>query len=122
MKTALSRAFPFGVTVACMIAVISLTSPFATAQNQTVMYLLLILISMGAVVKSCMPLNGLRLFICVTMVLGTFGALLLLPALFEVQGMNVLTVLYTVVGALLSALLAALLDQVRKRRLLFPEG
>ena len=49
------------------------------------MYLLLIVISMAAVIKSCIPLTKLRAFICVTMVIGTFGALILLPSLFEVH-------------------------------------
>lgn len=35
---------------------------FSTMENQTVMYFLLILISMTAVIRSCIPMNPLRAF------------------------------------------------------------
>ena len=85
LKTALTKALPFGLAAAVMIAALSLAAPFSPEVNRTVMYLLLIVISMAAVIKSCIPLTKLRAFICVTMVIGTFGALILLPSLFEVH-------------------------------------
>lgn len=88
LKSALSHAAPFGIAAAVMIAVISLASPFSPAENRTVMYLLLILISMAAVIKSCIPFTGLRAFICITMLIGTFGALVILPSLFEVTAVS----------------------------------
>lgn len=87
LKTAHVNALPFGLTAAGMIAAVSLAGPFAPAENRTVMYLLLIVISMTAVIKSCVPFTGLRVFICVTMVIGTFGALLILPSLFEIHAL-----------------------------------
>ena len=51
------------------------------------MYLTLIIISMTAVIRSCIPFNVLRGFICVTMICGTFGALVILPGLFEISAM-----------------------------------
>ncbi len=84
LPTALSHAAPFGITVAVMISVFSLLAPFGVEQRQTTMYMLLILISMGAVIKSCIPLTWLRAFVCVTMVGGTFFALAILPSLFEI--------------------------------------
>ena len=87
LRTALANALPFGLTAAGMIAAVSLAAPFAPAENRTVMYLLLIVISMTAVIKSCVPFTGLRVFICVTMVIGTFGALLILPSLFEIHAL-----------------------------------
>ena len=71
LKTALSNALPFALTVMAMVAVTSIIAPFTVEQRQTVMYFLLIFISMAAVVKSCIPFNGLRTFICITMVIGT---------------------------------------------------
>lgn len=85
LKTALTKALPFGLAAAVMIAALSLAAPFSPEVNRTVMYLLLIVISMAAVIKSCIPFTKLRAFICVTMVIGTFGALILLPSLFEVH-------------------------------------
>lgn len=88
LPTALSHAAPFGIVVTGMIVVTSLLAPFTPAERRTVMYLLLILISMSAVVKSCMPFTRLRTFICVTMAVGITGALLLLPSLFEVTAVT----------------------------------
>lgn len=45
LKTAVSRALPYGLTAAGMIAFVSLAAPFGEAGKQTVMYLSLILIS-----------------------------------------------------------------------------
>lgn len=84
LQTALKRALPFGLAAAVMIAAVSLAAPFFPEANRTVMYLLLIVISMAAVIRSCIPFTRLRAFICITMVIGTFGALALLPSLFEV--------------------------------------
>ena len=88
LKTALANALPFGGTAAGMIAAVSLVSPFTPAENRTVMYLLLIVISMTAVIKSCVPFTGLRVFICITMIIGTFGALVILPSLFEIVALS----------------------------------
>ncbi|MGI6008029.1 MAG: cation-translocating P-type ATPase [Ruminococcus sp.] len=115
LPTALGHAAPFGITVTGMIALISFLSPFTLAERQTVMYLLLILISMSAVIKSCVPFNPLRLFICVTMAAGTFGALGLLPSLFQVSPVSGEMRLYILAGAALSLLAVLLLEQMRRR-------
>lgn len=79
------------------------------------MYLLLILISMVAVFRSCIPINPLRLFICVTNVIGTFGALLILPDLFSVSAVTMPMALY-IAGALAGsfAVIAAFEDPLEK--------
>lgn len=115
LNQALSHAAPFGIAVTCMIALMSLLEPFPLAENRTVMYLLLILLSMAAVVKSCYPFTGLRVFLCVTMACGTFGALLILPSLFEIAPVTGTMGLWTTGGAVLFLLLALLLDMCRNR-------
>lgn len=85
LKTALSKALPFGLAVTAVIALFSLLEPFGISENQTLMYLSLILISITAVIKSCIPFNLLRSFICVTMTGGIFSALLILPGLFKMS-------------------------------------
>ena len=52
------------------------------------MYLLLILLTMASVVKSCIPFSKLRIFICTVMVSGTCGALYIFPSLFEITAVN----------------------------------
>ncbi len=114
LKNALSHAMPFGVTAALMIGIVSLAAPFSAAENRTVMYLLLIVISMTAVIKSCVPFTMLRAFVCVTMVIGTFGALLILPSLFEVQALAGTAAWTVLIGAVISLAAAFLLDIVRR--------
>ncbi len=113
LPTALTHAAPFGITVAGMIALTSSFAPFSAAERQTEMYLLLILISMSAVIKSCIPFNPLRVFLCVTMVFGTFGALVILPSLFEVSSISGEMAVYILIGAVISFLLILFLDQIR---------
>lgn len=85
LKTTLANAVPFSLAITAGMIFISLTVPFETHQTQTVMYLLLMCVSMLSVIKSCVPFTKLRIFICVTMILGAFGALKLLPGLFEIS-------------------------------------
>lgn len=100
LDTALRGASPFGITVTAMILAVSLLVPLPADQKQTVMYLVLIILSMTAVIKSCIPFNILRGFICVTMVIGTFGALIILPGLFEVCAMNLAMWVYLIIVSL----------------------
>ena len=85
LQTVLKRAFPFAAAITAAVAAITVAAPFSKAENKTVMYLLLILTSMAAAVKSCQPFTRLRVFLCVTMVLGTFCALMLFPELLELS-------------------------------------
>lgn len=52
---------------------------------------------MAAVIKSCVPFTALRIFICVTMVIGTFMALWLFPALLEITALSPMLLALTVV-------------------------
>jgi len=107
LRTSLTNALPFAIVIALMVTAISVAAPFHAAERQTVMYYLLIVISMVAVFKSCMPFNSLRYFVCITMVLGTFGGLMLLPGLFEITAFTNAMTGYFAMSAALS--LAALL-------------
>lgn len=111
LKRAFGNAFPFALAVTMEIILTSLLNPFSGAQNRTVMYLLLILISIAAVVKSCVPFTGLRTFICVTMILGIFGSLTLLPSLFEVVPLTSFMIAYTAAALAGSAALVLLLEK-----------
>jgi cation-transporting ATPase E len=94
LRRALANATPFALTITAGIIYVSLTLPFDTQQRQTVMYMLLILLSMLSVIKSCIPFTKLRVFICVTMVLGAFGALWILPQLFEISTITTAMLFY----------------------------
>ena len=85
LSKVLQNAIPFAIMISVMIAGFSMMKPFPQAQNQTLMYFLLILISMTAVIRSCIPMNPLRVFLCITMIFGTFLGLFLLPQLFQIS-------------------------------------
>lgn len=117
LQTALSRAFPFGVTVSGVVVAISLLHPFTIDQRETVMYLILVILSMTAVIQSCVPLNPLRVFICVTMVLGTVGALSVLPNFFHVSAISISMGIYLVnVAAVALACILVFLYWADKKR------
>ena len=88
LRTAFANALPFGLAAAAMILLVSAVSPFSTEENRTVMYLSLILISIIAVGKSCIPFTPLRVFICITMAAGMIGALRLLSNLFQITAVS----------------------------------
>ena len=102
LSTAIWNAAPFGIVAAVMIGVTTLFLPMASGEKQTIMYLTLIIISMTAVIRSCIPFNVLRGFICVTMICGTFGALVILPGLFEISAMTVAMWVHFLIGSLTS--------------------
>lgn len=88
LKKAIGNALPFALTATSMMMFVALFLPLPAAQKQTMMYFLLILTTMAAVIKSCIPFTALRTFICVTMVIGTFAALWLFPALLEITALS----------------------------------
>lgn len=116
LSTVLGRAFPFAVAVTAMIVTVTLVEPFGIWQNQTVMYLLLILTSIAAVIKSCIPFTGLRAFLCVTMTLGTFGALMILPSLFEIAWVTRRMFWFAVTAFAVMAIIFTLLPTGEKQR------
>lgn len=113
LRTALSHALPYGLTVTGMIILMSLTAPFSQAERQTVMYLLLVLISMAAVIRSCIPFTKLRMLICGVMVAGTGCALALFPSLLELQAVTLSMGLFGLSGGALCLLSVLVLDRTR---------
>lgn len=95
MKKAIGNALPFAMTATSMMLFVAWFLPLAAQQKQTMMYFLLILTTMVAVIKSCIPFSVLRTFICVTMVIGTFPALWLFPALLKITALSPLILVLT---------------------------
>lgn len=88
LKKAIGNALPFALTATSMMMFVALFLPLPAPQKQTMMYFLLILTTMAAVIKSCVPFTALRTFICVTMVIGTVLALGLFPVLLEITALS----------------------------------
>lgn len=120
LDAALSNAAPFGITASIMIGAISLLMPFTAPENRMVMYVLLIFVSMLAVVKSCIPFDALRAFICITMALGTPCALMIFPTLFEVTAITQQMLLFLIIAAV-CCLMAVLALEGIKRMLFQPK-
>ena len=95
LKKAIGNALPFALTATSMMMFVALFLPLPAAQKQTMMYFLLILTTMAAVIKSCVPFTALRTFICVTMVIGTFVALGMFPALLEITALSPMLLTFT---------------------------
>ena len=68
-------------------------------------------------IKSCIPFNRLRLFICVTMIGGTLLALALFPVLLEIVPVSAGMAVYIVTGLCLSLMTVWMLEQIRKQRM-----
>ena len=116
LPSALSSALPFALAVTGMILYVSLTSPLAAEAKGTILYLLLILTSMAAVVKSCMPLTRLRGFICLTMAAGTGAALWLFPSALRIAPVTPEMALYLL--RIFSAGMAGLIGMLAAQRAL----
>ena len=114
LKKAIGNALPFAFIVTSMIIFVSFPNPFTEVQRQTIMYLLLILITIAAVIKSCRPFNRLRAFVCVTMVMGSFGALLILPFLFEIAAVTTTMVVYLIVLFMMGLVILFLIMKLKK--------
>lgn len=102
LQQVLRNAAPFAIVISVMIAGFSLAGPFSTMENQTVMYFLLILISMTAVIRSCIPMNPLRAFLCITMVFGTFFAIMIVPNLLQITILTKAMLKYVGIGLIIS--------------------
>ena len=78
LSTVLRRAFPFAAAV-----VVSMLMLMNTQQAgwQTTLYFVVALLSMFAVIRSLIPLNVLRIFVCACMIIGFFLAVFLFPNL-----------------------------------------
>ena len=76
-----------------------------------------ILISMLAVIKSCIPLTPLRLFVCVTMVGGTLLALALFPSLLEIVAVTMPMAVTVLIGAAVCFAVILILEQLRKAKM-----
>lgn len=102
LQQVLRNAAPFAVVISGVIAGFSFAGPFSVPENQTIMYFLLILISMTAVIRSCIPMNPLRAFLCITMVFGTFFAIMILPNLLQITMLTKAMVKYVGIGLIIS--------------------
>ena len=116
LRKVLGNAAPFAVVITAMIMAVSLSVPFSEPENQTVMYLLLIMTSIFAVVKSCIPFTKSRSFICITMAVGAFAALAILPSMFEISKITTSMIRYLLVAWISMGLVIEIIFKWKKTR------
>lgn len=79
LSKALSKAFSNALSIVIIFILIMLISPILKLDNFvsiTIMYIVLGVVSIIAVIRSCFPFTRLRIFICIAMIAGFGGAIL----------------------------------------------
>lgn len=117
-----AKAAPNGLGVLACILFIEFTASFFNInqyQSMTMMYLCVALISMQAVIVSCIPMNKLRLFVCTCMVGGFMLAILLFHSLLHLvflpYQLMILTVFIVLLGLLIKEITRFLLQRFIKK-------
>lgn len=90
-------------------------------QTTTMMYLALAIISMEAVIRSCLPMNTLRLIVCSGMVLGFIFAITIFNKLLHItmlnSGLALVTVLVILVGLIIRNIINHILCKKQPKEL-----
>lgn len=91
LKTALAKASPSAlliiINILCVLLLQNIFS-LSTTDSRSLMYYLLVGISCLAVVKSCLPLNKLRLFLASTTIVGSFTAIFLFSHILTINHLS----------------------------------
>ena len=121
LPTVFKASIPNGLGVLACILIIEFIAPslnIHSSQASTMMYLCVALISMQAVIISCIPMNQLRLFVCICMVGGFVLAILLFHSLLHLvflpYQLIILTMLITLSGLLFKEIIRGLLPKFIK--------
>ena len=123
LPSVMQRALPNGFSIlVCFMLCLALSRAlhFPREQINTLFYLLVGTVGIQAVFKASWPLNKLRLFLCITMTVGFYAAILLFHTILHVTFPTASTLLLFVCFALLSFLIerggTAILRHIKKRR------
>ena len=115
LSTVMRRAFPFAAAVVVSMFVLMAYSPKGDWQNT--LYFVVAILSMLAVIRSLIPLNLLRVIVCVCMVVGFAAAVALFPGLLHLTQLEAVPSLFPltfVIALLVSIILYVLFANGRK--------
>ncbi|GCF95339.1 ATPase [Enterococcus florum] len=118
LPTALRAAAPNALLVILNVVMISLVSKqtgWTDLSTLTLMYYLLIGISCLAVIKACLPLNPLRIFLIASTVVGIYAAAMLFHSILEIGFLTSATVPWFLVMMLVNAAVYLLLNKIMRR-------
>lgn len=88
LPSVFAKSIPNSLAVIfCIVSILYMSNTFAIQRQEaiTMMYICVALISMQAVIKSCLPLNTLRAFVCTCMVIGFTMAVVLFHQILEIS-------------------------------------
>lgn len=119
LKTVLTNALPNALLVILNIVVVYLYSQSANLsaiETTTVMYYLLVGVSLLAVIRACMPFNPLRIFLAVTTTVGVYVAAFLFQSLLHIDTLtsNILPLFLIMIT--ISAIIRIIVELVKKRK------
>lgn len=119
LPTALQAALPNALLIVVNILTVQLLSRQANwsqVQVTTLMYYLLIGISCLAVIKVCLPLNPLRVFLIATTIGGIYVAAMLFDKILEINFLTSATIPIFIIGMLVNGILYSLITWFMKKR------
>ena len=101
-----------------VLAVTVLASQLNLSQLEatTLMYYLLIGISCLAVIKACLPLNFLRLFLIITTIGGIYVAAMLFSHILEIGWLTATTLPLFAIGMLVNGVLYSIVTLLKKKK------
>lgn len=119
LKTVLTNALPNALLVILNIVVVYLYSQSANLsaiETTTVMYYLLVGVSLLAVIRACMPFNPLRIFLAVTTTVGVYVAAFLFQSLLHIDTLTRNTLPLFLIMITISAIIRIIVELVKKRK------
>ncbi|CAD5899537.1 putative cation-transporting ATPase exp7 [Carnobacterium maltaromaticum] len=121
LKTVLTNALPNALLVILNIVVVYLYSQSANLsaiETTTVMYYLLVGVSLLAVIRACMPFNPLRIFLAVTTTVGVYVAAFLFQSLLHIDTLTSNTLPLFLIMITISAIIRIIVELVKKRKVM----
>lgn len=119
LKTVLTNALPNALLVILNIVVVYLYSQsvnLSAIETTTVMYYLLVGVSLLAVIRACMPFNPLRIFLAVTTTVGVYVAAFLFQSLLHIDTLTSNTLPLFLIMITISAIIRIIVELVKKRK------
>ena len=118
LSNSLKRALPFALVLIANIVFIhfyGLHHHFDELQMTTLMYYMLIGISVMAVVRACLPLNPLRIFLILSTAVGTYGAAFIFYHILEIGHLDSASLPVFAILFIISAILLTLFQKITNK-------
>ena len=123
LPTVLLRALPNALTIILGIIIVSVTASkvqIPEAEVQTVMYFIVGFVSILGVIKSSIPFNKLRVFLCTSMTVGYFAAIYIFNKLLHVTLPGKTSLMYfavlAVVAVVVERILSIVINKVAEKK------